>query len=168
MRKIGRGAQMQLSFGMIFSIILIIVFIAFAIYAIMKFLDLQEGVQVGQFFNDLQNDVDKMWKAGQGSSVQEYRIPSSIPYVCLVDFNSIKKGINQDKYDKLKMAFYEFENLIFYPVGSGAGIDSYNLKHVNISQITKTENPLCIENIKGKVKMTIGMNPGDSLVAITR
>ena len=33
MRKIGRGAQMQLSFGMIFSIILIIVFIAFAIYA---------------------------------------------------------------------------------------------------------------------------------------
>lgn len=162
-----KRAQMQLSFGMIFSIILIIVFVAFAVYAIIKFLDLQEGVQVGQFLNDLQNDVDKMWKSSQGSVEKDYRIPSGIDYVCLVDFNSPKRGDNLIYYDDLKMGFYEFENLIFYPVGS-AGVDSYNLRHINLSSITGIENPLCIPNVKGKVKLTIGMNPGNSLVTITR
>ena len=167
MKRMKNKAQMQLSFGMIFSIILIIVFIAFAVYAIMKFLDLQEGVQVGQFFNDLQNDVDKMWKAGQGSTEKTYRLPSEVEYICLADFNSPKKGDNLIYYDDLKMAFYEFENLIFYPLGS-AGVDSYNLKHVNLTGITNTENPLCIPNVNGKVKQNIGMNPGNSLVTITR
>lgn len=167
MKRMKKLGQMRLSFGMIFSIILIVVFLAFAIYAIIKFLDLQEGVQVGQLLNDLQNDVDKMWKSSQGSVEKDYRIPSGVEYVCLVDFNSQKRGDNQDKYDDLKMAFYEFENLIFYPLGS-SGVDSYNLKHVNISKITSVENPLCIQNVKGKIKMTIGMNPGDSLVSITK
>jgi len=168
MKSVKNKAQMQLSFGMIFSIILIVVFIAFAVYAIMKFMNLQEGVQVGQFFNNIQNDVDKMWKAGQGSSEETYILPSGVEYACLADFNSAKKGDDLIYYDDLKMAFYEFENLVFYPLGSGEGMDSYNLKHINITGITKTENPLCIPNIKGKIKMTIVMNPGDSLVTITR
>ncbi len=159
---------MQLSFGMIFSIILIIVFLVFAIYAITKFLNLQEGVQVGQFFNDLQNDVDKMWKGGQGSSEYTYRVPTSVEYVCFADFNSPKRGDNQDKYSQLQLTFYEFENMIFYPVGSAEGLDSYNLRHINITEITKIENPFCVENLKGKTKLTIRMNPGDSLVTIAR
>ncbi len=159
---------MKLSFGMIFSIILIIVFLAFAIYAITKFLGIQKSVQVGQFVNSIQQDVDKMWKGSQGSVEYEYRLPSGIEYVCLTDFYSPKKGDELLKYDKLKMAFYEFENLVFYPVGTGEGIDSYNLKHIDISKITEINNPVCFPNVKGKVKMTIKMNPGDSLVTVAK
>lgn len=159
---------MKLSFGMIFSIILIVVFLAFAIYAIMKFLDIQKGVQVGQFSNDLQTDIDKMWKGSQGSIEQTYRIPSGVDYVCLADFNSPKKGINMDKYSDLRKVFYEFENLVFYPIGSGAGLDSIVVRHINLSNTVSSENPLCFPNEDGKVKMIIKMNPGDTLVTVSK
>ncbi len=50
---------MKLSFGMIFSIILIIVFLSFAFYAIKIFLNMQTTMQVGKFVEELRNDVDK-------------------------------------------------------------------------------------------------------------
>ena len=49
---------MELSFGMLFSIILIIIFIAFAIYGVSKFLSLQKGIQTKTFANDLNFDID--------------------------------------------------------------------------------------------------------------
>ncbi|HJX51092.1 MAG TPA: hypothetical protein VJ438_06540 [Candidatus Nanoarchaeia archaeon] len=163
-----KKGQMQLSFGMIFSIILIIVFIAFAVYAIIKFLELQSNVQTGQFFTYVQQDVDKMWKGGQGSIEQTYNLPGEVEYICFADFTSPKKGANFQFYDNLKMAFFEFENLCLYPVGSGSGLDANQIEHINITNIVATNNPFCIQSVKGKVKMTIKMNPGDSLVTITK
>ncbi len=91
-----KKAQMKLSFGMIFSIILIIIFIAFAFYAILKFLDLQDSIKTAQFSDDLQYDINKMWKSSQGSQPREYLLPSKIKSVCFVE----------DKYEN--------ENLIFH------------------------------------------------------
>ena len=45
--------------------------------------------------------------------------------------------------------------MFFYPVGSGEGTDAENIEHIDIGNITENENPFCIENIKGKVTMTI-------------
>jgi len=162
-----KNGQIKLSFAMIFSIILIIIFIAFAIYGIMKFLELQRNVQIGQFLDEIQNDVDKIWKSSQGSQTNEYRLPTKIKSICFADFYSSKKGLDADKYNELKLSFYEFENLVFYPVGSSE-ISAYNLKHINITETTKTNNPLCFENNKGKLILNIQMNPGDSLVTISR
>ena len=66
-----KRGQMKLSFGMIFSIILIIIFISFAFYAIQKFLSIQNSVQVGKFVNEFQQNVDKIWKGSQGSEKKE-------------------------------------------------------------------------------------------------
>ena len=76
---------MKLSFGMIFSIILIVIFIAFAIYGVKRFLGMQDTVQVEKFKADLQNDIDKIWKANQGSQEREYFVPKKIYEVCFVD-----------------------------------------------------------------------------------
>ena len=64
-----KRGQMKLSFCMIFSIILILAFLAFTVYAIRKFLGIQTSVQIGKFGDDLQTDVDKMWRGSQGSEV---------------------------------------------------------------------------------------------------
>ena len=114
-----KRGQMKLSYGMIFSIILIIVFLAFAFYAIKKFMGIQNTVMVGDFIDSLGSDVDKMWKGSQGSQEREYRLPKKIQYVCFADFYSSERGGKDEYYPELKRVFNEKENLVFYPVGSG-------------------------------------------------
>lgn len=163
-----RKGQMNLSFGMIFSIILIVVFIVFAFYAIGKFLDIQKTAKTGQFVENLEADVDKMWKSSQGSQETEYSLSSSIDYVCFADFESSKTGLKQNFYDDLRMVHFNNENLFFYPVGSAGGIDSTKIDNIDLTEITKKENPYCIPNTAGKIKLTIKKDIDDALVTITR
>ena len=71
-----KKAQIKLSFGMIFSIILIIVFLAFAFYAIKVFLGIQNTAQIGKFISDLKSDVDRVWKSTESSEEKEYNLLS--------------------------------------------------------------------------------------------
>ncbi|MFQ5531971.1 MAG: hypothetical protein ACE5ES_05115 [Candidatus Nanoarchaeia archaeon] len=168
MKKRGnKKAQMKLSFGMIFSIILIIIFIAFAFYAIKKFLGLQESVIIGDFTNDFQRDVDKIWRGSQGSQEIKYNLPKKIQYVCLTDFESGARGENREFYRDLQLFYHGDENLFFYPAGSADGLDSKEIEHLDIEKITEKDNPYCIENINGKIKLRISMNFGESLVVVS-
>jgi len=139
-----RGA-LELSFGMIFSIILIIVFLAFGFYAIMKFIDLQNSIQIENFLRDFQNDVDKMWKSSQGSQNLVYSLPNKISAVCF-------------KND-------EFQNLEFI---SKEIIKGKMIEHLDIEKITEDENPYCIQNVKGKISLTILKDYGETLVRVER
>ena len=139
-----RGA-LELSFGMIFSIILIIVFLAFGFYAIMKFIDLQNSIQIENFLRDFQNDVDKMWKSSQGSQNLVYSLPNKISAVCF-------------KND-------EFQNLEFI---SKEIIKGKMIEHIDIEKITEDENPYCIQNVKGKISLTILKDYGETLVRVER
>lgn len=153
---------------MIFSIILIIIFIAFAVYAVQKFIDVQNTVQIGQFANNFQNDINKIWKGSQGLQKQEYSLPKKIIFVCFADYSSSKKGQNRNFYDELKLVYYENENLFFYPVGSGEGFNAKEMKHIDLTKTTESENPLCGENINGKVSFTIQKDFNEALVTITQ
>ncbi|MBI5803328.1 hypothetical protein HY448_01440 [Candidatus Pacearchaeota archaeon] len=163
-----KKGQMQLSFGMIFSIILIIVFMAFAFFAIYKFLDIRNSVEVGKFANDFQKDIDSIWKGSQGSQERTYFLDESIKYVCLADFESNKKGSNiySNYYDELERVYFGKENLFFYPVGSAQGSDSKEIKNIDLIQTTSENNPFCVRNIDGKVKFTIKKDFGEDLVTI--
>ncbi|MCX6746918.1 MAG: hypothetical protein NTU63_02165 [Candidatus Pacearchaeota archaeon] len=142
--RVKRG-QFDLSFGMIFSIFLIVVFIAFAVYAIIKFLEFQDTIKIEKFVDDLRQNIDAMWKGDQGSQKVEYSLPTKIEEVCFVDD--------------------EYENLIF---NSKQIIQGKDIENINTESMTSKENPYCIENVKGKVKMTIVKNYGETLVRITR
>ena len=150
---------------MIVAIILIVVFISVAFYAISKFIGLQKIVETSKFTDDLQIDIDKIWKS-QGSQEVNYRLPSRVEKVCFVDYDVVAEGENQGIYGDLKKAFYGDENMIFYPVGSGEGLDSKIIEHIDIDLITSENNPFCLDNDNG-VKMTISRDFGDSLVTIT-
>jgi len=141
-----KKGQMKLSFGMIFSIILIIVFLAFAIYAITKFLGFQDTLKIEGFMNDLQGDIDRIWKGSQASIQVEYSLPKKIDAVCFTD--------------------EEHENLFFQ---SETIIRGKKIEHIDILETTKNggEDPFCIENENGKVKMIIKKDFGESLVTIT-
>lgn len=163
-----RGGQVKLSFGMIFSIILIIAFLAFTIYAITKFLGIQKTLQAGTLVNDLQAGVDRMWKGGQGSQLYTFTVPSKTQAICLTDFTSAKRGPKESIYNELSMAFFEKENIVFYPVGSAEGLDAAEIEHINITKITNKENPYCFIADKSRIKIQVTMSPGDSLVTLER
>jgi hypothetical protein len=163
-----KRGQMKLSFGMIFSIILIIIFIAFAFYAISKFLDIGNTAQVARFTNSLQTDIDKVWRGSQASQEQEYFLPSGIEFICFIDYNSNKRGTKDLIYNELEQTYYESENLFFYPLGSAQGLNAKEVKHIDIEKTTEEDNPLCIEKIKGKVKMRLEKDFGEALVSIEK
>ena len=167
MRGLNKKGQLNLSFGMIVSIIMIIIFLAFGFYVISKFLGMKNSVEIGKFIEGLRNDVDKMWRSSQGSQNLEYSLPTKIEYVCFVDYTSGKKGAESEIYEKLKQVYNGEENIFFYPVGSGEGIDSAAINHINIGKITENQNPFCLNNEKGKIKLTLKKNFDDALVGIT-
>ena len=168
--KRGTKAQLELSFGMIVSIILIIIFISFSFYAIKKFLSLGDSTVIAKFKENLQNDVNRLWQGSQGvwSPASGYALPKAIEYVCFVDFSKDAKGNKKDFYIKLKQVYFGgSENLVFYPVGSGEGLDALTITHLDIEKITSVNNPYCIENKNGKVKLTIKKEFGENLITIT-
>lgn len=137
---------MKISFGMIFSIILIVIFLAFAFYAIKKFLEFQDTLKIEKFFDDLQADVDKTWKGTQSSDIREYSLPKKINEVCFTD----------DEYENL---YFQSKNII----------RGTNIEYINITAITDNgkEDPFCILNENTKIQMTIKKDFGEILVTIT-
>jgi len=140
-----KNGQIKLSFGMIFSIILIIVFLAFAFYAIRTFLGIQYAAQTGKFINDLKSDIDRVWKSTESSEEKEYVLPSKIDAVCFRDD--------------------EYENLFFQ---SDKFFEGRQINHIDISKIISIENPFCIENVRGKIKLTLVKEIDEALVTIIR
>ena len=173
-----KRAQMKLSFGMIFSIILIIIFLSVAFYAITKFLDLKDDIQVGDSINKLESDVNRIWRATQASEEHTYVFPEKIELVCFIDYDKDSKGefttykegselVNI--YKKLrKRTNIHNKNLFFYPIGSGGSTGAYNLKHINLTKITSEDNPYCFENFNGKTSMILKKEFGKNSVIIKR
>ena len=139
---------MQISFGMIFSVILIIIFIAFAVYGISKFLGVSRLAQVESFKSDFQGDIDTVWK-GSGTSVPvEYSIPNKIKQVCFV---------NDD-----------YKNMYFVP--SDSGYNEVLLKNVDMVKTTSglPGRKLCIPTLEGKISMTLKKAYNEILVTIAK
>jgi len=152
--KIGeRKAQMQLSFGMIFSIILIIIFIIFAFYAIRSFLRVNDSAKVGNFINSLQEDVDSIWKAAKGSQEASYTLPSNVNKIC---FENRGDG-----------------NLVFYD-NKNERVDNTpiaDIKHINLTIMLRGFPPppkACHNVTEEKVKMLLEKKYGEELVTIKR
>ena len=141
-KKYDNQGQMAMSFGMIFSIILIVVFLVFAFYGIKKFLDLQKEVQIKSFVNDLQNDVERMQKSFDGVQERNYVVPQKVEKVCFV---------NEDKNFQLLGEKYS---------------DIRKLEGINIEKILGNEEEYCISNNNGKIKIKLEINFGETLVTI--
>jgi hypothetical protein len=167
MKKKETKGQIELSFGMIFSIILIIIFLGFAFYAIKAFLGFQNNAKAGRFFDQVQSDTDRVWQSAQSSEQQDYVVPSYADLVCLIDFSSGAKGQKSGIYSELKKTRSGSENVVFYPV-KFTGFESKELKHLDISKITENENPFCLNASNGKVSLTLKKDFGEALVTIER
>ena len=132
-----KRAQLKLSFGMIFSIILIIVFLGFGFFAIQKFLSFQHDVQIKQFYSSLNEDVLKAYKSTRASSGETYSLPSSVKQVCFDDDN--------------------YENVYLY---------EERPLHGEYVEHLKIDEGFCVGTVGGKVNLILEKNYEDTFVSV--
>lgn len=162
-----KAGQMELSFGMIFSVILIISFVAFSVYGIIKFLEFRDSAQIGTFEKSFAAHVKAKWAGTEGAEDHEYTLPGKIEEVCFIDTE--KPITDLDRREELKWVnLDDHENLFFYPLNSAGNVGSAKIEYINIEDTTKEDNPFCIPNKNGKVKLTLQKNYGENSVRVLR
>jgi len=133
---------MKLSFGMIFSIILIVAFIAFAVYGIQVFLDIQDKAKIASFVTEFQSDVDSIWRSPQGTQKHTYSLPKVAEEVCF------KQGD-------------EFENMFLKPVEATKMLGLTYINHLQ-------DDTLCLAVERGSVSLVLKKTFSDELVSVSQ
>jgi len=124
---------------------MIIVFIGFAFFAIQKFLGIQGNIQVKQFYDKMQNDINVVWNSDQTSQPESYNVPSSIAKICFTS-----TGAND---------MYTYD-------ASGKPTGSTNINNINLPIMT-SGGQLCFSAVKGKISFVLEKKSSDTLVMIT-
>jgi hypothetical protein len=161
-----KAQVMGMPFAVIFSIILIVVFLVVAGIVLKHFLGLAKCSEIGIFMGDFQDRVDAVWKSSSRSEVFNIALPGAIKEICFVDFN---KTLNNPKYSEVsrRYSFYN-PNFFFYPPEKACEISYYTFKHINVSQAVEANaNPFCIENNEG-AKIKISKDFYESLVRLEK
>ena len=163
MQKRDRIGQLQLSFGMIFSIIIIIATVGVTTYFILKIMNTSECTKIQLFKTDLQDNIDKLWRSPFGQEVFTSNLPSGIKKVC-IGMPSLTASPYAKIVSELDIYIDEGENLFFYPPKEACNGDfvSTKLNHIK-------DNFNCFDVIKGKISFKINkMNSTDPLVSIKK
>lgn len=144
---------MKLSFGMIFSIILIILFLIVGFFAIQKFLKFQDQAQVIDFHQYLGKEIDKVFKSTSSSSLIESNLPKNVKMVCVKESSSgTIVGLYGDYIGSYTSG------------GSDYRIDLYGEK--TYSKLGHTNPEKCVKPVNGKVRFYIEKNYGDELPSV--
>lgn len=159
-----KKAQMEISFGFIFAIIVIAAIIAVAVYVIIHFLNLSKCSQTGLFYSDLQGEIDKAWAGSMTSKQFSGTLPSNLKSVC---FGSLKSNPISDfiaEQNELKKFQNLDKNVFLYPntKACSAQLSNYKLEHIKVDRF------FCVPVSSGKVSIKISKNETDALVTLTR
>jgi uncharacterized protein (UPF0333 family) len=101
-----KKAQMEISFNLIFAIILIVIFIVFGFFGIKKFIDIQEDIQAKKLVSDVQNEIKELSQSPSASIEKKFSTPKNVEKICFEmqpegsenpNFYSIPKEIVQGK-----------------------------------------------------------------------
>ena len=137
--------QMQLPFGMIFSVFLIVVFVVVAIIAITVFLDLGENAEAGGFTKELSKEVTRLWRADYGEEyIFEGKLSSKVDYVCFYNSSAASFGFYSDLSNEFKVkadGSGNPHNFYLYPQ-KVVSVSSVYIAHVDMEEFDK--NPYCI------------------------
>ena len=155
-----------MSFGFIFSILLIVFFIAIAFIVIKQFLHTGDCARVGIFVEKFKSDVQKSWNSQIDSHVFIGILPSGIDYVCFADLSIPFKGEFSDFEDELGLYEGKEANLYLYPTGKSCELPYHTIPHLDIENIIARKNPHCISVIDGKVSLLVSKELNDRLVRI--
>lgn len=151
----------ELSFSMIFSIIVIVAIIGIAFYVINYFLDLGECTEVSMFYRDFQQKIDSAWNSEITRDEFVGSLPGGIESVCL---GNLSRGGSGEEYEEMR-AYERFNfNIFLFPGRKSCEMARSRINHLDTADIGLTCFP--VEN--GEVRIGIEKGSFDSLVKIRR
>jgi hypothetical protein len=147
---ISKKAQqtMSMPFGLIFSIFLIVIFIAVAFYAVKFFLNISESSKIGTFYLDLQDDVNKAWSSQSSEFNFKIKLPSKIEKVCFANLSAKITGSMED-YNQIKNYEVYEANTFILPPEYAKNMQWKMIHNLNLTKITSLRNPYCVPVDKG-------------------
>ncbi|MSS74465.1 hypothetical protein EXS72_02385 [Candidatus Pacearchaeota archaeon] len=163
-----RGA-IELSFGMIFSIIIMIAIIGVAVYAITSFLQIGKTSQISLFHQKFQNTVDEIWSSSITNKIVSFSLPSSIELIC---FGSLIGTNYNPLYERKFKEFVKYSNLheqrntnrFLYPIDTAKNFAYSKTEKIDVTELTGSFD--CFEINSGNVKIRFEKNEFDSSVKI--
>ena len=166
-QKSKKGQEtLGISFGVIFSIILIIFFIVIAFIVIKSFLRTQDCAQIGIFIDKFEADVKRTWNSQFDTHTFKGNLPGSIDYVCFANLTRDVRG----EYEQIGFDIGLFEgkeaNTFFYPIGKTCEIPYKNIPHLDIEKIAGLKNPNCIPVQSGRIDIVLRKDLNDRFVDI--
>ena len=163
-----KRGSIEISFGMIFSIIIIIALIGVAVYAITAFLDFSDDAQVGLFYEEFQNSVNDIFSSATTNRVISFSVSNSIEFVC---FGSIANNIDAGQYNiqlrALREASSGFQqqntNTFMYPPEEAGDLAFKKIDKIDLSSLNTFD---CFEVEAGKIRVTLSKGEFESLVKV--
>ena len=162
-----------LSFQMIFSIILIAVFLYVAFIGIRAFIENTDKLKVVNFVTDFRTELEKAIASTETSVVHKYDLPKFIEWLC---FTPYPKEMNNKTFPELNVTKYPAFNIkwgsyvFFYPLSNAQKIKMSPYAKVDCEvpclNLTILKNPYCIENKNGVASIRITKNIGKPYVTI--
>jgi len=160
-----KKGQIQISFGMIFSIIIVIATVAIGFYVINYFLNLSSCTKTGLFWNSLTDETDKAWNTDMTQTIFKGNVPSGVEYVCFGNLSS-RTGIDS-KSTEILLELQTFgendKNSFIYPPKKACELAFYDLKH------SRFDNFFCVPAKSGVVDIKISFDARKSaLVTLSK
>lgn len=158
-----KRGQIDISFGMIFSIIIIIATVAVGFYVITYFLNLSSCTKVGLFWNSLNEEIDKAWNGDMTQTTFKVNIPSGISYACFGNFSQMPlTDADKKMFTELKLYASPGRNAYLYPTGKACDLAFYTLKHA------RTDNFFCVPVKSGEIAVRLSKTSFDALVKLSK
>ena len=152
---------LQISFGIIFSIIIIIAIIGVAFYAISYFVDLGRCTDISLFHNDFQEEVNEIWNSEIARESFVGTLPGGIEAVCFKNPES-QVNLRGGEYEELQDYFVTRGNTFLYPVESACGQESRIIDHLDLSELEWH----CFGVREKQVRIPLEKGSFDSLVRV--
>ena len=165
-----KRGQFEISFSMIFSIIIIIAIIGISFYVINHFLTLSKCTKIGVFYEGLQENIEKAWQAQTCNSDICYKntfkgqLPSGIEEVCLGNVSQYSSRQYEKEYNALVGLNKKKENVFLYPPNKAC---DYSFSTLRLEHARSPEF-FCIPVNNGEVEIKIQKGRYDSLASMVK
>lgn len=152
----------EISFGMIFSIIIIIAIISVAFYVLTKFIGVSKCTQIGLFYDDLKEYTEKAWQAQIHKDAFSGSLPSSIEFVCFGNFSQSPQAKYISIFNDLQEHQGRDKNVFLYPIPEECDLSLSAIKLAHI----KTSSFFCVPVKNNKMQIKSEKSEFDSLVVL--
>jgi hypothetical protein len=179
-----KGQILGMPFQMLFSILLIAVFIVAAVIVVRNMLERASQAKVALFANELQSKITETWYATEAQKSFKFELPSKVEWICFGNLTASKAyltGYDQSKKDEAEAASYAnkifvslkesyagttsgqttLTNLLMlwppeYVKGLGlAPVKKIKCENAECLDLSGLPNPYCIKNTKTGFSITL-------------